>query len=60
MRGDLDSRSWCVVYLKAGRVIALDCVNAMRDFVQGKRLVAEGVKADPAALADISVALKDL
>jgi 3-phenylpropionate/trans-cinnamate dioxygenase ferredoxin reductase subunit len=32
-----------VVYLKQGRIIALDCVNAVRDYMQGKRLVAEGM-----------------
>lgn len=42
-RGDPASGSWSLVYLKGGRVIALDCINAARDFVQGKALVDAGV-----------------
>jgi 3-phenylpropionate/trans-cinnamate dioxygenase ferredoxin reductase subunit len=30
----------------------VDAVNAVRDYVQGRKLVVEGVTADPAALAD--------
>ncbi|VXD01715.1 NAD(P)/FAD-dependent oxidoreductase [Sphingomonas sp. 8AM] len=60
VRGDPAERSFSLVYLKAGRVIALDCVNATRDFVQGRALVAGGVVADPALLGDVSVPLKSL
>jgi 3-phenylpropionate/trans-cinnamate dioxygenase ferredoxin reductase subunit len=60
MRGDAAARSFSLVYLKDGRVIALDCVNAVKDYVQGKRLVIEGLRPDPAALADPATALKDL
>ena len=60
VRGEPDSRSFSVVYLKQGRVIALDCVNAVKDYVQGRRLVEAGVPVDPNLLADAGVALKDL
>ncbi|WP_010544249.1 FAD-dependent oxidoreductase [Sphingomonas elodea] len=60
LRGDPAARAFSVVYLKQGRVIALDCVNAMRDYVQGKRLVAERMVVDPATLADPAVVLKEL
>ncbi len=60
VRGDMESRSFSVVYLKEGRVIALDCVNAVKDYVQGKRLVLAGLEADLKALSDPAVALKDL
>jgi len=68
VRGDPASRSWSLIYLKAGRVIALDCINAARDFVQGKALVEAclgtggivGLAPDPAMLADSSVPLKSL
>ncbi len=59
-RGDMLSRSFSVVYLKAGRVTALDCVNATRDYIQGKRLVASGLSVDPALLTRAEVALNDL
>jgi len=58
LRGDVASRSFSLVYLKAGRVIALDCVNAVKDYVQGKALVEAGAMIDPVALADASLPLK--
>jgi len=60
VRGDPASRAWSLVYLRGGRVIALDCINAARDFVQGKALVEAGLAADPALLADSNVPLKSL
>lgn len=60
VRGDPASRSFSVVYLRGGRVIALDCVNSTRDFVQGRKLVTDRVSADPARLADPAVPLKEL
>jgi 3-phenylpropionate/trans-cinnamate dioxygenase ferredoxin reductase subunit len=60
LRGDPATRSFSLVYLKRGRVIALDCVNAVRDYVQGRALVVEGKSPDPARLADSNVLLKEL
>ncbi|QXT36613.1 FAD-dependent oxidoreductase [Sphingomonas sanguinis] len=60
LRGDPATRSFSVVYLRQGRVIALDCVNAMRDFVQGKALVADGATVAVEALADAGRPLKTL
>jgi 3-phenylpropionate/trans-cinnamate dioxygenase ferredoxin reductase subunit len=60
LRGDPDTRSFSVVYLRDGRVVALDCVNAVRDYVQGRALVMEGRRVAPDRLADMSVALKEL
>ena len=60
IRGDPATRSFSVIYLKDGRVIALDCVNATRDYVQGRALVVDGVRAGSARLADIGTPLKAL
>ncbi len=60
LRGDPAARSFSVVYLKEGRVIALDCVNATKDYVQGRKLVVERLSPDPVALADAGVPLKEL
>lgn len=60
LRGDPATRSFSVVYLKAGKVIALDCVNATKDYVQGRALVLGGHEPDRAALADTAVPLKSL
>lgn len=60
LRGDPATRSFSVIYLKAGRVIALDCVSAMKDYVQGRKLVEAGAVITPERLADAAVPLKDL
>jgi len=60
LRGRPEDRSFSVAYLKGGRLVALDCVNSVKDYVQGRKLVEAGVSPDPAVLADTSVALKDL
>jgi 3-phenylpropionate/trans-cinnamate dioxygenase ferredoxin reductase subunit len=60
VRGDPGGRSFSVVYLRDGRVAALDCVNAVKDYVQGRRLILGGVRASRAALADASIPLKEL
>lgn len=60
LRGDPATRSFSIVYLKQGRVVAIDAVNAVKDYVQGKALVVGGVIADPAMLADATIPLKTL
>jgi len=60
LRGDPATRAFTVVYLRKGSVIALDCVNTVKDYVQGKALVVAGAQVDPALLADASVPLKEL
>jgi 3-phenylpropionate/trans-cinnamate dioxygenase ferredoxin reductase subunit len=59
LRGDQTARSFSVVYLKQGRVVALDCVNATRDYVQGRALVAQGAHPDLAMLARSDLPLRD-
>ena len=58
VRGDPAARAFSVVYLQAGRVIALDCINAAKDYVQGKALVEHGIAVPPEVLADVAVPLK--
>ncbi|AWK73905.1 pyridine nucleotide-disulfide oxidoreductase [Rhodococcus oxybenzonivorans] len=58
VRGEMATRSFSLVYLRRGRVIALDCINATRDFAQGRALVTEGAQIEPALLADASIPLK--
>ncbi len=48
--GDIASKSFSIIYLKQGKVLALDCVNAARDFVQGKPLIGKPAR-DRAAFA---------
>ena len=60
IRGNPDDRKFSVVYLREGRVLALDCVNMTKDYVQGRKLVEAGATPDLERLADAEVALKDL
>jgi 3-phenylpropionate/trans-cinnamate dioxygenase ferredoxin reductase component len=58
LRGDRASGAFAIVYLRQGRVIALDCVNAVKDYVQGKALVEQGIVVAAADLADTEIPLK--
>lgn len=60
MRGDPASRCFSVVYLRQGQIVALDCVNRTRDYVQGRALILAGARIDRDRLADAETALKDL
>lgn len=59
VRGEPSARSFSVVYLREGRVVALDCVNRTKDYVQGKALIAGRKTVDREKLASVE-ALKDL
>jgi 3-phenylpropionate/trans-cinnamate dioxygenase ferredoxin reductase subunit len=58
LRGDPATRSFSVIYLKEGRVIALDCVNRTKDYAQGRRLVEDRVSLPPELLLDTETELK--
>lgn len=60
LRGDPAARAFTIVYLRQGRVVALDCVNMVKDYVQGRSLVIAGTKADRRSLADPAISLKEL
>jgi len=60
LRGDPATRSFSVIYLKDSKVIALDCVNMIKDYVQGRKLVEAGAAIPAQQLADATVPLKDL
>ncbi|HEY1957701.1 MAG TPA: FAD-dependent oxidoreductase [Polyangiaceae bacterium] len=51
VRGSIEQKKFSLVYFREGKPIALDCVNAMKDYVQGKALIASGRTFDPAAVA---------
>lgn len=60
MRGDPDTRSFSMFYLRDGTVIAADSVNRAKDFMMAKKLVAGHSRPDPAQLADEDVPLNTL
>lgn len=60
VRGDPAGRSFSVIYLREGRVIALDCVNAVKDYVQGRKLVLDGARIAPGELTDTAIPFKQM
>ena len=60
LRGDPASRSFSVVYLRAGQVVALDCVNRTKDYAQGRKLIEAKATIAPAELMDAETPLKEL
>jgi 3-phenylpropionate/trans-cinnamate dioxygenase ferredoxin reductase component len=59
LRGDPATRSFSVIYLKDGKIVALDCVNMVKDYVQGRKLVEARAAVPAEQLSDTSTALKD-
>jgi len=60
VRGDPQTRSFAVFYLKEGKVIAVDAVNAAPEYLVGKKLVAAQATVAPGELADKSMSMKDI
>lgn len=60
LRGDPATRSFSVIYLKGGKLIAIDAVNAIKDYVQARKLVEEGAAIEAVDLADTTRPLKEL
>ena len=60
LRGNPATRAFSIIYLLEGRVIALDCVNTPRDYVQGRLLIAARAIINGATLGDVTVPLKSL
>lgn len=52
--------AFSLIYLRDSEVIALDCVNAPRYFVQGRVLVVNGARLSRDMAANIAVSLKSL
>lgn len=60
LRGDpSEGRSFAAYYFKAGQFIAVDAVNAPRDFMFGKMVLTKGKSVDPTLIAQIGVPQKD-
>ena len=60
IRGNPADRSFSCLYLKSGRLIAVNAINAPRDFVQSKPLIADRAELSLDELADTDVPLKDM
>jgi len=60
IRGNPAEKSFACIYLKDRRLIAVDAVNAPRDFVQSKALIAAGTVMASDKLANSDKSLTDL
>jgi 3-phenylpropionate/trans-cinnamate dioxygenase ferredoxin reductase component len=60
LRGDPARRSFAAFYLGAGRLLAVDAINSPREFIAGKKLVANRARIAPDVLRDASVDLTAL
>ena len=59
IRGDSEAgRSFAAYYFKGDKFIAVDAVNAPRDFMFGKMSLTKGANLDKVMLADVKVDLK--
>jgi len=59
MRGVPASRSFSACYLRAGELVAIDSINAPKDQMAARKLIAAHTRPDPAKLADPAIPLKD-
>jgi len=60
VRGDPATRGFSLIYLRNRQIIALDCVNAPRDYMQGRKLVETAARPAQDLLVDLTRPLKDL
>ncbi len=57
LRGDpehADEKGFCVFHLRGDVMIAADCINRAKEFIACKRLIAERLRVNPQALADVN------
>lgn len=58
VRGDTRAGPFSVVYLRDGRIIAIDAINSPREFIAARRLIADRASIDRDRLADSGVSLR--
>ncbi|WP_172804316.1 oxidoreductase C-terminal domain-containing protein [Arthrobacter sp. QXT-31] len=59
VRGVPSGGKFSVVYLRGGRLAAVDTIANLADFRSAKRLIAQGARIDPARAADPGIPLAD-
>jgi 3-phenylpropionate/trans-cinnamate dioxygenase ferredoxin reductase subunit len=59
LRGDPASHRFAAFYLRHGHVAAVNAINSPKDFVGGRKLIAEKRAVDPGRLADPAVPLAE-
>jgi 3-phenylpropionate/trans-cinnamate dioxygenase ferredoxin reductase component len=59
LRGDPESRSFSLCYLRHGELIAIDTVNRPKDQIAARKLIASRARFDPRLLEKADLGLKD-
>lgn len=60
LRGNIEDGAFSILYLRDDRLIAIDAVNAARDFAAARMLIESGIRVDETRLSDSRNALRDL
>ncbi len=60
VRGDIDGEAFSVLYYREGALLAVDAVNAPRDYMAVRKALTQGSTISAEAAADSAVALKEL
>ncbi len=60
VRGDPAKAKFAVFHASKGRILAVEAVNAIPEFMVGKQLIASGATVDPTRLADTTIAMKQM
>lgn len=58
IRGSMETTSFSVLYLREGKLIAIDAVNCVKDYVQAKELIGADVLIDLIAAVNPDIPLK--
>ena len=59
LRGSAATRSFSACYLRGGELIAIDTINAAKDQMAARKLIAAHARPRPDKLADAAIALRD-
>ena len=60
LRGDVNSKSFSVIYLKDRRILSLDCVNSIKDYIKGKVVVGNYVNCSENEISNKENSLTDM
>ena len=60
LRGDPATRKFAVFHLRDGVMAAVEAVNAAPDYMLGRKWIADGLRIDPARLADATIPIKQV
>ncbi len=60
LRGNPNDGAFSVFYLKEGILIAVDAINSGREYMMGRKWIADHVRPDPERIVDTTISVKEL